>query len=204
MWEPIFEILGSIVISAVPIIWVVEMILSATWHKIYFTFGMPFFVFRIPVKNHHTNIPSCTLLEGNFKSSGLIRNTSLLFKEIDLNTMGFRESLLQFGRNYSIMHGLLIFDEKNGQVIVKGFFDWVFLYFSLLWIIGGPLIWLLGLMSSGEPMLEEPIWFVALGYSIMFIIVGVFSSIDYFRFSRVAKFAAEAWSRHYAPIEGGV
>ena len=118
--------------------------------------------------------------------------------------MGFRETLLQFGRDYSIMHGLLIFDSKNSQVIVKGFLDWAILYFSLLWILGGPLIWLLSLISSGKPILDEPIGFVALGYSIIFVILGVFCSIDYFRFSRVAKFAAQVWSRQYATAMSGV
>ncbi len=202
--ETIFETLGSLVISALPIIWLVEIILSARWHKIYFTVGVPIFVFRIPVQAHHTNTPSCLLLNNNFRSSGLIRNTSLLFKELDANSMGFRETLLQFGRDYSIMHGLLVFDSKNSQVIVKGFFDWVILYFSLLWILGGPISWLLSLILSGKPMLEEPIWFVALGYSIIFVILGVFCSIDYLRFSRVAKFAAQAWSRQYTTTMDGV
>jgi hypothetical protein len=74
--------------------------------------------------------------------------------------MEFRETLLQFGRNYSIMHGLLIFDTENSQVNVKDFLDWAILYFSLLWIIGGPLVWLLSLISTGEPILHEPIWFM--------------------------------------------
>jgi hypothetical protein len=195
--EAIFGILGSLVVGALPIIWVAELILSARWHRKYFASGVPIFVFRIPVQAHHTNVPSCLLLENNFKSSGFIRNTSLLFKELDTNTIGFRESLLQLGRDYSIMHGLLIFDAKNSQVIVKGFLDWTFLYFSLLWIIGGPLIWLLGFISLGEP-----IWLVALGYSMIFIIIGIFCLIDYFRFSKVARFAAQAWSRQYAATPG--
>src|SRR5678815_5615837 len=116
MLETIFETLGSLVISALPIIWVVEIVLSARWHKIYFTIGVPIFVFRIPVETHHTNIPSCTLLESNFKSNGFIRNTSLVFEELEPNMIGFRESLLQFGRWYSVMHGLLTFDTKNNHV----------------------------------------------------------------------------------------
>ncbi len=202
--ETIIGFLASIVFYALPIIGVVEIILSASWHKIYFTVGVPLFVFRIPVHAHHTNIPRCLLLKNNFRSTGFIRNTSLLFKELDTNSIGFRESLLQWGRNYSIMHGLLIFDSKNSQVIVKGFLDWAVLYFSLLWIIGGPVVWLLSLTLTGEPILYEPIWFFALGYSIIFIILGVFCSIDYFRFSNVAKFAAQAWSRQHATAVSGV
>lgn len=203
VWDVISGILGALVFAVFPI-GVIETILSARWNKKYFTLGVPIFVFRVPVNNHHSNIPSPALLESNFKSSGIIRNTSLLFQEIDLNTIGFRETLLQFGRNYSIMHGLLIFDTQNRQVMVKGFLDWTILYFSLLWILGGPLIWVLSLISFGKPMLDEPIWFVALGYSIIFVILSVFCSIDYFRYSRVAKFAAQVWSRQYTATVGRV
>jgi hypothetical protein len=198
MADKVLEIIIGIVGLLIPIIWVVEIVLSATWQKNYFTIGVPIFVFRIPVEAQHTNIPSCPLLESNFKSSGFIRNTSLLFEEIEPNLMGFRESLLQFGRWYSVMHGSLIFDTKNSQVIVKGFLDWAISYFSLLWIIGAPLFWLLGFER------DEPIWLALLVYSILFINLGVFCSLDYIRFSRVAKFAAQAWSRHYATIVSGV
>lgn len=196
--ENIFGIVGSLLLYGLPIVWLVEIVLSASWHKKYFTIGIPIFIFHIPVEAHHTNVPSCSLLDSNFKSSGCIRNTSLLFEELELNMMGFRERLLQFGRWYSVMHGLLIFDTKNSQVIVKGFLDWAIAYFSLLWIIGAPLLWLLGFER------DEPIWLALLVYSILFIILGVFCSLDYIRFSRVAKFAAQAWSRHYATIVGGV
>jgi hypothetical protein len=198
MADRVLETIIGIVGPLIPIIWVVEIVLSATWHKNYFTIGVPIFAFRIPVEIHHTNIPSCSLLESNFKSSGFIRNTSLLFKEIEPNMMGFRERLLQWGRWYSVMHGLLIFDTKNSQVIVKGFLDWTISYFSILWIIGAPLFWLLGFER------DEPIWLALLVYSILFINLGIFCSLDYIRFSRVAKFAAQAWSRHYATIVDGV
>ncbi len=198
--ETIFGFLFSFALGVLPIIGVVEMVLSARWHKMYFTTGVPIFVFRIPVQAHHTNVPSCVLLENNFKSSGCIRNTSLLFEELDANTMGFRESLLQFGRWYSVMHGLLVFDAQNSQVIVKGFVDWTIAYFSLLWIVGSPLFWLLGFMG----LRDEPIEIIAFGYSIIFIIMGVFCSIDYFRFSQVAKFAAQAWSRQNVATVDGV
>jgi hypothetical protein len=203
VWDVISGILGALVFAVFPI-GVMEVILSARWNKKYFTLGVSIFVLRVPVKNHHSNIPSPALLESNFKSSGVIRNTSLLFQEIDLNTMGFRETLLQFGRNYSIMHGLLIFDTKNSQVMVKGFLDWTILYFSLLWILGGPLVGLLSLITSSRPMPDESISFFALGCSMMLVILGVFCSIDYFRFSRVAKFAAEAWSRKHTATMGWV
>jgi hypothetical protein len=198
--ETIFGILFSFALVALPILWIVELVLSARWHKKYFAAGMPIFVFRIPVQARHTNVPSRVLLENNFKSSGYIRNSSLLFEELDSNTMGFRESLLQFGRWYSVMHGLLVFDVQNSRVIVKGFLDWTITYFSLLWIIGGPLFWLLGFMG----LRDQPIEIVAFGYSIIFIILGIFCSLDYFRFSQVAKFAAQVWSQQHVATVGGV
>ncbi len=97
------------------------------------------------------------------------------------------------------MHGLLIFDEENSRVIVKGFLDWTILYFSLLWIIGAPLFWLFD-----SNLREEPLGLAAIVYSILFINMGVFCSLDYFRFSKVAQFAAQAWSQEYVITPGGV
>lgn len=183
--------LGLLAFGALLVTWIVETILSARWDKRYFGAGVPIFVLNVPVKDHVANIPSCQLLESNFRANGFIRNTSLLFKEVDVNTLGFRESLLQFGQWYSIMHGLLIFDYERSQVVVKGFFDWTHICFSLLFLITGPLIWFLGFIPF-----DGPIWLIAIGYfGFLIAITAIFCLIDYFRFSKVAKFAAQAWSR---------
>lgn len=202
MAEKLLNIFVFVALATLLTTWILELIFSARWDKQYFSVGIPIFVFYVPVKGHHTNLPSNLLLESNFRSSGFVRNTSLLFKELDANTMGFRETLFQLGRWYSIMHGLLIFDDANSQVIVKGFLDWTALCFSILWILVGPLIWLLGFgsISSGE----EGWLYAFLYYGLLFGNLGVFCSIDYFRFSRVAKFASQAWARKHLVDEDGV
>jgi len=194
MAEILSNVLPLFAFGALLITSIVEIVLSARWNKQYFSAGVSIFAFHIQVDEHHANTPSCRLLEDNFRSSGfLLRNTSLLFKELDINTIGFRESLLQFGRWYSIMHGLLIFDDVNNQVVVKGFLNWVELCLSIIWIIIVPFLWLLNadsLLLNTEDRSTALLYF-----GLIFVILGIFCSIDYFRFSRVAKFAAQAWSR---------
>jgi hypothetical protein len=152
MTENILNVFFSFIFCVLALTLIVELVLSARWDRRYFSLGIPIFIFYIPVERHQKNIPSCMLLENNFKSRGFIRNTSLLFRELDSNTIGFRESLLQLGRYYSVMHGLLIFDNTNCQVVVKGYLDWTFGCFSMFWLVGGPLLWLLGFLPWAEPL----------------------------------------------------
>jgi hypothetical protein len=190
-------ILPLFAFSALLITGVVETVLSARWHKKYFTAGVSLLVIAVPVKVHHTNIPSCQLLKANFKSNWW--SGPLLFKELDTNSVGFRESLLRL-RTGLVVHGLLIFDEKNSQVIVKGFIDWSVLCFALIWLIIPPLMWLLAPMR-----LYEPPWLIALAYfGILFINAVIFYLTGYRRFLQVATFAAQAWSRKYALSVDGV
>jgi hypothetical protein len=91
------------------------------------------------------------------------------------------------------MYGLLHFDHENNQVIVKGFFNWGLIGFALLWLMVPPLAWLFGDVSF-----YEPTWLVALGYfGILFVNLGFFYFVEYARFSAVAEFAAQSWSRKH-------
>lgn len=164
--------------------WLVEMILSATWNKTYFTTGFPAFVTRIPVEFRHGNIPSARQLEARFYSTW---TSSLVFNEIDLHTFAFREKFFEFRLfGYSsLMRGMLFFDYIHNQVTVKGFFDWTALCFSLMWL-GGVVAFSRG---SNTPMF-------ALGFTLFFVLLtGLLYGIQYYRFSKVAAFAAATWSR---------
>ena len=109
----------------------VDAILSATWNRMYFTSGLTRFVRRIPVTPRHTNIPLPSRFESEFQPSW---SSSFAFKEITPNIYGFRERAIAFRlmRYSPLMHGMLLFDFANDQVVDKGFANWSILYFSLV------------------------------------------------------------------------
>ena len=87
------------------------------------------------------------------------------------------------------MHGILIFDTDNGQVVVKGFMNYFLPLFTLV-LLAEELIGLV--ILSSEPLIGFAFFtFIAL------IILGIPYLIQFYRFSRVAAFATEAWSRRY-------
>lgn len=160
---------------------IIEAFLSGTWNRVYFTLGLPIFVMRVPTELRHSNIPPLSQLEEHLCSTVL---SSLVFREFEQNTYGFREKFFEFGlrlRYPSVMHGMLFFDFNNNQVVVKGYANWFMLFFSLIWV-GGALL-------QYEPLYALIMIFVyTLG-------MALFYSLQYDRFSKVTKFAAEAWSR---------
>jgi hypothetical protein len=185
MSSDLSEILGIVAVGAMMIILTVEMILSATWNKTYFSFGLTLFEVNIPVNFHHVNIPPKSVFETQLRSVWL---GSIAFREISHNTYGFREKLFQFRlmRYSPVMHGLLIFDDVNSQVIVKGFANWFLLVFSLIWL-SEVILWLF----SGMIM--------ALAFLAFFILLmSLLYAIQYPRFVKIANIASEAWSRKYA------
>ncbi len=185
MSSNVSEALGSIMFGVLVVSWLAETILSAIWNRTYFMTGIPIFVMRIPVELRHSNIPSAQQLETRFYSAWA---SSLVFKEIDLHTYGFREKFFEFRLvGYSpIMHGVLVFDHSSNEVIVKGFANWFILSFSLIWLGG-----VLASSFSSFPI-------IALGFILFFVLLmGLLYGIQYSRFSKVATFAAETWSRRY-------
>jgi hypothetical protein len=172
----LFEILGIIAFGLIILSILADTVLSATWSRTYFTVGLPIFIMRVPVDFPHTNIPQRSLFEAQFQSNLV---ASLTFKEISSNEYGFREAHFQFRLfGYSpLMHGLLIFDYENSQVVVKGFINWFTLCFSLIWL------------SIAMFMIPFVLFFI--------ILMGCLYLIQLSRFSKVAAFAAEAWSRKH-------
>ena len=163
------QVFGIVAFGTLIISMLAEAILSAAWNKTYFTIGIPFFTRSIPVHVHHANIPSKSVFEGQ---AGL---GSIVFKEISPNSYGFREKLFQFRwmRFSPIMHGLLIFDDANSQIVVKGFAHWSLLAF-------------LAILIAFVPAIPFFILLMSLPYA-----------IQYLQFSKIANIAAKAWSRKY-------
>ncbi len=170
----------------------VETFLSATWNKVYFNSGVRLILREFQVDAYHSDIPSRAVMENKFKSGCFDLTNSLIFRKLDDNMYGFRERLLPI-RRMSLMHGIVIFDEENNRVTVKGFFDWAALCFVAIWL----LLPLIGLPLSGMPPFGESIWFALIYFGILFVNLGIFYLIDWFRFSAVAEFAAQSWSRKY-------
>jgi hypothetical protein len=183
------------------VIWIivslVELSFSITWNKTYFTSGLMIFVKRIPVNNCHTNVPKLDLFEEAFHS-GVI--SSLSFKEIDAFSYGFREEIFEIKwiRTGGFMHGLLIFDTKNNQVIVKGFASWSVLVFSFI-LLSGIIFFI------AQILLDEGLAISALrslgniGYSILFTVlfIWIIHLFQSSRFINVASFAAQSWERKH-------
>lgn len=182
-YSTIFDIVvpGALILS-----FVADEILRATWNKMYFTIGVPIFIKRIPVNFPHTNLSPGFFMDNKFHSGWI---ESIIFKEICLNAYGFRNELFSFKwfKTSSLMHGLLIFDHDHSQVIVKGFARWSFVYISLLTFI----IVIRASISNPLPAI--------IILAIYFLFAGLSYSIQSTRFSYVARFAADSWSRKYVP-----
>jgi hypothetical protein len=155
---------------------IVDTILSAKWNRMYFTAGLPLLSIRIPVWPRKNDLPSCPDLEKQFHSGW---GPSLVFRELDTNVYAFREKMLEFRLFDSspVMHGMLYFDSDTGQVFVKGHANWFILCFVLM-------------ASMVASKMQEPV--IALG--VLVLVLGVCYWIQYRRYSKVAAYAAQAWS----------
>jgi len=172
-------ILFFVLFASIPFI---EMLLSGFWNRLYFTIGLPLLILRVSVGLHHINIPSQTQLEEQFRSGW---GSSLVFRELDVNKFAFREKIFQF-RLFAytpIMHGLLFFDRDNGKVVVKGLANWFMVLFFLIWIIAA--------IFADNPF----IIFASLLLIVLFF--GILYLVQFYRYSKVAVFAAQAWSRQH-------
>ena len=176
----------------------VETFLSATWNKVYFNSGVRLILKEFQVETHHSDVPSREVLENKFKSGCFNLTNSLIFRKLDGNKYGFRERLLPIGR-MSLMHGIVIFDEGNNRVIVKGFFNWTALCFVAIWLF----LPLIGLPLGNIQPLGESIWSAVAYFCVLFVNLGIFYLIDWVRFSAVAEFAAQSWSRKYVNMGAG-
>jgi hypothetical protein len=187
------DIFGIIIVSLLVGSLLADLFLDVTWNKTHFTYGLTIFVMRVSVSHWHTNIPSQALLEKKFHSDVV---SSLVFRQIDACSYGFREKMLQFRwiRTPNLMHGLLTFDANNSQVVVKGLANLSTIVFSFLWL-GLPLFGIVTILFS-QQALESAL--ILLGVIAFFgVIMGIMYFFQAARFSTVASFAAQSWTRKY-------
>ena len=195
--ENLLNILPGVLVIVLIITALAEAFVSVTWKEVYFSRGILIINKQLYVDFHHTNIPSRVLFEKRFKTNWFSFTRSLIFKELSPNTYAFREGM--FRRSLSAVHGVIIFDFENNQVIVKGFVNWTIFCFWVMWLIFPPLLWFSGFMTFYDP----PEFIIGVYLFVTLPNLGIPYLIDYVRLSKVANFAAYSWSREYAPASGG-
>ena len=146
---------------------------------------------RVPVDKKYKGVPFQYLFEEEFQAYWLM--PSLAFKQKNSRVIFFHEKLFENPkfRYIAVMHGLIIFEHEKQQVVVKGVANWL-----LIWIIFYFVSHCLNL--SG-------ISFGQIANAVIIILVGVISySIQFVRFSKVGKYAAQLCSsKHFLHNDGG-
>jgi len=163
-----------VMIAAVGIL-ILEAVLAGTWNRFYFTFGLPLFIKRIPVNLFSFPPLDYARLQAEFSANWV--NKSLVFKELDVDKIAFREKLLEmrWGRSSSeVMHGLLVLDQNSQHVAVIGYANW--------WLLGLTALALALLLSLGSNGL--------LFAGFYLILIGVVYFLQARRFSKVAQAVA--------------
>lgn len=161
--------------------------------KAYFTRGVLMFVKHIPVNNHYSNTPQQIIFEKEFHSRLI---SSFIFTEIDSFSYGFHQERFTFFKWLCIpdvMHGLIIFDTKNNQVIVKGFANYSTLIMYFAWLN------LTILKILQDESLTSPPPLLAKLATIVILVFFLWSMylMQSARFKKVALFAAQSWQRKH-------
>ena len=108
-----------IAFMTVPIILLVELILSSTWSSLYFSKGLV--LFRNEVKTPTTTNPDdlVNTLNESFKKT--LFSPSIKFKRISDNLIGFKEPIFEFSLiSYTpVMHGAITLDKDKINVLSK-------------------------------------------------------------------------------------
>ena len=185
------EILEKVIFLALIISLLADIVLRASWNKMYFTVGIPIFIMSTPVNKKFEGVPHQYLLEEEFRFSWFA--PALTFKVNDSRSFFFCEKF--FGppiRYLPIMHGLIVFEHDKKRVVVKGLANWF-----TLWIILTVALASFSVLNYLQLHVTESVALVAL----LFV---VFYFIQWYRFSKVCKFAAEMCSNKVFLNSGGV
>lgn len=167
----------KILLGAMIVVGIAETALKASWNRLYFTLGLPIFIRRVPVSVFRISPVDTASLEAEFASSFTSR--ALLFKELETNLYAFREKMMEFRflktENTEVMHGVLIFDLNQQQVIVKGYLNWVIVVLVLGFI--------------GFAVLSGSVGWLMIIFLV--VIVGIGYAAQAGRYGKVAQKAAE-------------
>ncbi len=155
----------------------IEMFLSGTFNRFYFTVGLTLFRHEVRTFSAAAPIPTAEELERRLNESVL---PSLVFRLLGPAQYAFRERAWSgfFRVGYTpVMHGLLAFDRTNSRVRVLGLANWFVLAFTTFFVYVA--------YSLGTPWI--PVFLVAL--------LGAIYVIQARRFREVGVMAASQWSQ---------
>jgi hypothetical protein len=165
-----FAVLGAIVVA--------ELLLSWSFNKFYFTFGIPLFRREITCAAGETTPLSAEQLELRMPSTVYY---PLSFRQLDEARFGFRERFWSgsfFKLHYTpLMHGLLAFDHNTKQVRVTGFANLSVIAFVAFFVVT---------FSKLDDLVLFGVFLVGL--------LAVLYSIQASRFGKVAQIAADSWA----------
>lgn len=172
-------ILSSLLLGLFCVVGLVEHSLYGGWNRVYYTHGLPFVLVHIQVTAPYQDIPPVSLLQAQFRSALL---GSLIFQQIAPNTYGFRRRFFQsawFPNN--LMHGVLLFDRENGQVVLKAFVN----------MLVPLLVLAVGVFSVLGPF---PGLFKLLPLALVGLAIGTHLLMERRRCAKLARFAASVWN----------
>jgi hypothetical protein len=168
-----------------PLVFILEVVLSTTWNRHYFTHGIPLLAWSMPSPAAPPARPIDEAMNDPARSSGFAQ--ALVFKRLDLLTYAFRERFQVRPLAYSpVMRGLLVLRPANARVEVRGYLNWTAIAFALAF--GS---------SALLPQPVAPIWF---GAAIL-AVAATIAVVQIVRFIGVAREAAHLWETLSASIE---
>lgn len=107
-----------------------ESILLLSWNSIYFRFGIPIYVKRIPFFGSLNKPFDVQYLGENFKG---VYVPTMFFRELSSQECAFREKLWNF-RIFSyipVMRGLIKGDEEKKSLFIVGYINWYVVFFVI-------------------------------------------------------------------------
>lgn len=129
----------ELLVPVIFVIAIVEMILSGTWCRLYFSYGVPVFSYEPDSRNPLAKTLDSEILE---KSLPVGKYVPIKLRQFSSQLFGFREAAWSgFGKMpYTpVMHGKLVMQD-NGQVRVVGLANWFTVAFSIVFV-GLPIQW---------------------------------------------------------------
>lgn len=150
---------------AIAAVFVAEVVLSMTWNRWYFTFGVPIFIRRIDRPRGLADVS----LEELEKSSATAAGAPLVFRRLDERAIAFREKPFGGLLHYApLMRGVMRAPEAEAAIVVMGLMNWTFIALLTAFAI-----------LLGRGFKDVAIYF-AISFGVLYLIQGV-------RFARVAK-----------------
>lgn len=169
----------------------INLFLSLSWNRSYFTSGWSFLSLSAPVGSFHTNTPSVSVLEAQFRSPWI---GNLLFRQVAPDTYAVRGRVFDFSlTNLGKVQGTLSFDRTNRRVMFRAFLHW----WDLPILLTGGLILAAALAPWASRM-----WLQGLLQLAAFsLLIGPPILVGRRRCRMLVQFAARAWERVYSPSD---